>query len=204
MRKNFLFFIAIVSFTNTFAQNVWTKSDRNGFYDDCMGKISKYTSLTMYQKESICLCYIDDLTKKYDKNELNTKIDVEIERIFLAITNQCSKNLGINLQVKETPKVEEKVQETATELKYDKMNFIGTWFSELGEYTLSENGEFILVIPNRTKPINGKWYLDGSVVFFRDLTSFGKIATREFKIISVKKNDITMSSGNQIINFKRK
>ena len=77
----------------------WTKDDRNNLYSDCMSYATKYKSISGEQKESICLCYLEETTKKYIKTDFEAKIDIEIKRIKEAQLTQCSKNIGVDLLV---------------------------------------------------------------------------------------------------------
>ena len=69
-----------------------------------MGYIGKYQNLSTEQKESISLCYLDEITKKYTKKDYQNKIDIEIKKIRETTLTLCSKNIGIELS--ETKKEE--------------------------------------------------------------------------------------------------
>lgn len=89
----------------------WNKDDRNNLYEDCISYSTKYKSITSDQKESICLCYLEDVTKKYTKSDFEAKIDIELS-LKDAVLTQCGKNIGVDLltQTKSEP-VKEEVQE---------------------------------------------------------------------------------------------
>ena len=110
--KKIIFTLLVCSFSlGLFSQSdVWTKADRTNLYDDCMSYVTKSKNTTNDQKESISLCYIGEVTKKYTKADFNAMIDIEIKRIKEAVINQCAKNLGIDLNVE--PKKEEVVVES--------------------------------------------------------------------------------------------
>ena len=110
MKKTFITLLICSINLSLFAQSdVWTKADRTNLYDDCMSYVTKYKNTTNDQRESISLCYIGEVTKKYTKADFNAMIDIEIKRIKEAVINQCAKNLGIDLNVE--PKKEEVVVE---------------------------------------------------------------------------------------------
>ena len=139
----------------------WTKDDRNNIYNDCMGYIGKYQNLTTEQKESISICYLDEITKKYSKKDYQNKIDIEIKKIRETTLTLCSKNIGIELsdQKKEEPKVEPKKTETS-EMKATKENLIGHWKDDESEFWLFETGDYKMQY-NDGKTAKGTWKLDG-------------------------------------------
>ncbi len=80
----------------------WTKDDRNNIYEDAINMTAKNRTLTQEQRESIALCYLDDITKKYPKKDYYAKIDIEVKRITESTIAQCAKNIGVDLTVKKT------------------------------------------------------------------------------------------------------
>jgi hypothetical protein len=134
--------IAISSQTDT-----WTKTDRTNLFEDCMSTITKYKNITGEQKESISLCYISEITKKYSKTEVDAMIDIEIKRTKEAMINQCSKNLGIELnsQIKgEEVVIEKKVEELKKNVNSREL-LIGSWkSSDDGVISFKEDGTFLI------------------------------------------------------------
>jgi signal peptidase I len=174
MKKSITLMLLCILFMNSYSQTteLWSKLDRNNIYEDCMSYLGKYRNISEEQKESISLCYLDEVTKKYTKQDFQSKIEIEIKRIKEAIINQCAKNLGIELSVEEKTnppiivKAVEKTQDTTIESKATlkpiptKDNLIGRWktnqgniveFKEGGKY--SETQLSGIIIP-------GDWFLD--------------------------------------------
>lgn len=122
MKKLLPLFISI----NCLAQSAtWSKDDRNNLFEDCLSYCVKYKNITNEQKESISLCYLEEITKKYDKSEFQTKIDIEIKRIRDAQIGQCAKNIGVDLSTQApTPAKEEVVEEEEANLR---QMLIGRW-----------------------------------------------------------------------------
>lgn len=66
--------------TNSFAQLYeWSKEDRNNLYSECYNSISKF-NITSEQKESLSLCYLEEITKSFTKREYQSKIEIEIKK----------------------------------------------------------------------------------------------------------------------------
>ena len=169
-------------FTNVNSQNKWTKDDRNNLYSDCMSNISKYNTATNEQKESVCLCYIDEISKKYPKDEYQSKIDAETKRIREATLTQCSKNTGIELgEKKEEPKIEPKVDNKNTETSVTKENLIGHWKDENSEFWLFETGDYKMQY-NDGKSAKGTWKVDNNQLDLYKDKLFGK-SEKLFKIL---------------------
>jgi len=154
----------------------WNKDDRNNIYEDCISYVSKFKSLTQDQRESISLCYLDEITKKYNKSEYSSKIDIELKRIKDAQLTQCAKNIGVELSNQSKAEVaqnddvvESNNSERTSELKRE--NLIGKWkldnnatieFKKDGTYAWlnlydkpMDNGYYI-----KDKLIYGDWFLD--------------------------------------------
>ena len=112
MKKIFLSLIVIFSLNIEAQTSNWTKDDRNNLFEDCMSYATKYKSITPDQKESICLCYLEDITKKQTKNDFESKIDIELKRLKDAVLTQCGKNIGVDLltQARVEP-IKEELQE---------------------------------------------------------------------------------------------
>ncbi len=97
MKKITLLILLSIAVKITAQTANWTKDDRNNLYSDCMSYATKYKSISSEQKESICLCYLEETTKKYIKSDFEAKIDIEIKRIKEAMLTQCAKNIGVEL-----------------------------------------------------------------------------------------------------------
>lgn len=107
---------------------IWTKDDRNNIYDDCMSYITKYNFTTKEQKESISLCYISEVTKKYTKLEFQAMIDIEVKRIKESVIDQCAKNIGVDLKIQQNK--EDLEQKKVGQIKKNiptKSGLVGKW-----------------------------------------------------------------------------
>ncbi len=203
MKKSIFTIIAILLALNCFSQipSKWTKEDRNNLYGECINSVSIYTTVNKDQKESICLCYIEELTKKYTKEEYNSKIDIELKRILEAILSQCSKNIGVDLVVKkEEPKVE------VEKGSFQKSSFIGSWTSEDGEYTFYDDGEFKIKSPKHDSQARGKWFLNEKNLLLKDTETFFQWGSDEFEIVSISSSEIVMikAAYKKTVHFKKK
>jgi hypothetical protein len=126
MKTKLLFIFTIIcSFSNiASSQNSdWQKDDRNNVYNDCMSNTTKYKSANEEQRQSVCLCYMDEITNKFKKSEYNSKIDIEIKRIRESTISQCAKNTGVTL-TEELPVAEKNVTAEVTENKPTKFDFV--------------------------------------------------------------------------------
>jgi hypothetical protein len=171
--KNLTLFISFFTTINFFAQTAnWNKDDRNNLYSDCMSYSTKYKNINNEQKESICLCYLDEITKKYVKNEFEAKIDIETKRIKEAMLSQCAKNIGVDLTMQQNEEVvkEEKKSETVKgyisktilsgKWKTDDLSIIefksdGTYNEKRGIKELTLNKGYIV-----DNVLRGNWFLD--------------------------------------------
>lgn len=152
----------------------WTKDDRNNLYDDCINYTTKYRKVTGEQKESLCLCYLEDITKKYAKGDFEAKIDIEVKRIKEAVLTQCAKNIGVEFA--STVKSTEQTEKPASTAKSDETKLsrdflIGKWkadnnttieFKTDGTFVKSMHYRFVTsnyghIEGNRT---TGDWFLD--------------------------------------------
>ncbi|MBV6462567.1 MAG: hypothetical protein HJHJAOHD_02743 [Flavobacteriales bacterium] len=166
-----------------FAQsNEWTKDDRNNIYNDCMGYIGKYQNLSNEQKESISLCYLDEITKKYTKKDYQSKIDIEIKKIRETTLTLCSKNIGIELSEtkKEEPKKEEPKKETTSSNPTKEM-LTGHWKDENSEFWLFETGDYKMQYADG-KTAKGTWKIDGDQLNLYKDKLFGT-SEKVFKIL---------------------
>lgn len=160
----------------------WTKDDRNNIYNDCMGYIGKYQNLTTEQKESVSICYLDEITKKYTKKDYQNKIDIEIKKIRETTLTLCSKNLGIELSEtkKEEPKKEEPKKETTSSNPTKEM-LTGHWKDENSEFWLFETGDYKMQYTDG-KTAKGTWKIDGDQLNLYKDKLFGT-SEKVFKIL---------------------
>jgi hypothetical protein len=105
MKKITLLILLIIS-SYSFSQTEWAKDDRSNLFSEFTSKLGAYKTLSTEQKETIALCGLEALTAKYTKKDFNSKIDIEIERIYESIISQCAKNIGVDIS--EKPKEKEK------------------------------------------------------------------------------------------------
>jgi hypothetical protein len=154
--------IVLIGFSCFGQSGIWTKEDRNNIYDDCMSYIGKYKNLNTDQRESISLCYLNEITKQYTKQEYQNKIDIEIKKIRESTLSLCSKNLGIDLseQKKEEPIVVQP-KEDNTELEVTKENLKGHWKDENSEFWLFETGDYKMQYGDG-KEAKGTWKVDNN------------------------------------------
>ncbi|MFH2144044.1 MAG: hypothetical protein ABIJ97_16585 [Bacteroidota bacterium] len=196
MKTNFLILMAFVFFTfYSFAQtNTWTKDDRTNIYNDCMGFIGKYPNLTIEQKKSISMCYLNEIEKQYSKQEYQNKIDVEIEMIRETTLILCSKNLGIELleQKKEEPRVELTKEEGNIELAATKENITGHWKDENSEFWLFETGDYKMQYYDG-KRARGTWKIYNNQLSLSKQKFLSK-SEKSFKILLFTKDKFVYQS----------
>ena len=80
---------------NSSAQNSWTKDERSNINNECNSYLGKFGHLSTEQKETISICYLDEITKKYTRQDYQNKIDVELRKIRETTLTLCSKNVGV-------------------------------------------------------------------------------------------------------------
>lgn len=190
--------ISFFAFSLTcFSQSTeWTKEDRSSIYDDYLNNLVKYKNLTKEQKESISLCCLDEVTKKYIKTDLQSKIDIELKRIQDAMINQCAKNIGVNLSESSINEDEPKKNQDVKS-SYKKEDFDGSWTFEYGVYTFYLiDGEFKYKNPAYTNEARGKWYLDGKSLILDDIKTFLKWGSAKYEIVSVSADEIVLINLN--------
>ncbi len=191
--KTFLLISFFAFSVSCFSQSTeWTKEDRSSIYDDYLNALVKYKNLTKDQKESISLCCLDEVTKKYTKKELQSKIDIELKRIQDAMINQCAKNIGVNFS---ESSINEDVPTKNQDVKgsYKKEDFDGSWTFESGVYTFYLiDDEFKYINPARTNEARGKWYLDGKSLILDDTKTFAKWGSAKYEIVSVSAKEIVL------------
>lgn len=189
--KKITFFILCLAMIKSNAQSSnWTKDDRNNLYSDCMSYTTKYKTISGEQKESICLCYLDETTKKYLKKDFQEKIEIELKRIQESTTNQCAKNIGVDLSAIGNV-VEPKAQ--VNNGMFKKEDFNGIWLFDEGVYTFrSDDGEFKFVNQAHANEGRGNWFLDGKTLILEDTKSLLRWASDKFEIASANSSEITL------------
>lgn len=162
--------------------NDWTKDDRNNIYNECMSFIGKYQNFTTEQKESMSICYLDEITKKYTKKDYQNKIDIEIKKIRETTLTLCSKNLGLELSEtkKEEPKKEEPKKENISSNPTKEM-LTGHWKDENSEFWLFETGDYKMQYSDG-KTAKGTWKIDGDQLNLYKDKLFGT-SEKVFKIL---------------------
>lgn len=159
MRVATIIIVFFISYNMSFAQGVtWGKSDRDNVYNDCMAYLSSnYKHLSSDQKETISLCFLDQVTSKYNRDAYQAKIEAELKRLRSATIGECAKTHGVELNTPtETVSPAKAIIDVPT-----KENLVGHWKekSEDREFELSSMGTFTMV--NEGKRSTGKWQLDG-------------------------------------------
>jgi hypothetical protein len=183
MRKLTLSTILISATLGLFAQNnTWSKNDRNMIYEDCLASLTTdYKSLTQEQKETISLCFLNEITEKYKKDDYQAKIDAELRRIKSSTIIQCAKNIGaeLNKAVVQEAKSPEPVK--VDENKPTRKNLEGHWKDEESEFWLFETGDFKMVKQDGSSS-KGTWKIDGDVLTLYHDKMFGT-SQKDFKIL---------------------
>jgi hypothetical protein len=151
------------------AQSVnWTKDDRNNMYSDCMSYATKYKSISAEQKESICLCYLEETTRKYIKSDFEAKIEIEVKRIKDAMLTQCAKNIGVELSTKneeaapEIKKAEISDSKETVKTKATKIQLLGKWKTDKGSVLEFKDGGKYTETNSKRESLVGDWFLDDS------------------------------------------
>ena len=184
MKKTILLYLltSLLAVKTNAQSTDWTKDDRNNIYNDCMGYIGKYQNLTTEQKESMSICYLDEITKKYTKKDYQNKIDIEIKKIRETTLTLCSKNLGLELSEtkKEEPKKEEPKKETTSSNPTKEM-LTGHWKDENSEFWLFETGDYKMQYADG-KTAKGTWKIDGDQLNLYKDKLFGT-SEKVFKIL---------------------
>ena len=194
-----LLFCSLIIKINSQSAN-WTKDDRNNLYSDCMSYTTKYKNLSGEQKESICLCYLEETTKKYVKSDFEAKIEIEIKRLKESMLTQCAKNIGLELTTqvkdenKEIPKVEKEIvvnkkQEVSTEKNTPSIELlIGRWKTDKGSTIEFKDGGKYSETNLKGKEFSGDWFLDGKVLTISIQEGRTQLITRKetTKLITTK------------------
>lgn len=149
-----LFLLNSVSFGQV---GTWGKSDRDNVYNDCMSFLgSNYKHLSNDQKETISLCFLDQVTSKFTKETYQAKIEVELKRLRSATIGECAKTHGIELIM---PVVSAEPQKAKSD-KPNKDNLTGHWKEkhEDREFWLNDGGNFTMMYEGKRS--NGTWKID--------------------------------------------
>jgi hypothetical protein len=174
--------------------NTWAKSDRNLIYEECLAHLTtEYRSLTLEQRETISLCYLNEITAKYNKDDYQSKIDAELRRIKSSTIIQCAKNIGADLN-KPVAVVEEKKPEPVkvAENKATRQNLQGHWKDEESEFWLFETGDFKMVKMDGSSS-KGTWKIDGDVLTLYHDKMFGT-SQKDFKILMFSEDKFVYQS----------
>lgn len=195
MKKVILTTAFIASQFIVFGQTgTWQKSDRNLIYEECLAHLTtEYKTLTQEQRETISLCYLDEITAKYNKDDYQAKIEAELRRIRSATIIQCAKNIGADLN-KPAQVVEEKKPEPVkvADNKANRQNLQGHWKDEESEFWLFETGDFKMVKMNGTSS-KGTWKIDGDVLSLYHDKMFGT-SQKDFKILMFSEDKFVYQS----------
>lgn len=133
--KSILLSISVFFTIHSYSQTFWTKNDRESLYSEYLNMLSKYKTVSLEQKESIALCALESTTAKYNKSDFETKIDIELKRIYESQMSQCSKNIGVDLQL--SSQMSETKEETTSRsdwTKEEKVKLSKEFIAFLGDY----------------------------------------------------------------------
>jgi hypothetical protein len=91
--KYIVLLISLFAFLSVRSQTAnWTKEEKNNLFSGCMEYTKNNKDFNENEKEKICLCYLDEITKKYTKADLEAKIEVELKHLKQSIIEQCIKD----------------------------------------------------------------------------------------------------------------
>jgi hypothetical protein len=122
------------------------------------------------------LCFLNEITAKFNKDEYQAKIDAELRRIKSTTIIQCAKNIGADLT-----KTQEEMEPVKVENKATKQNLQGHWKDEESEFWLFEIGDFKMVKMDGSSS-KGTWKIDGDVLTLYHDKLFGT-RQKDFKIL---------------------
>ena len=163
----------------------WSKTQREGLYNEGLSMLSSYKGISQEQKESLALCYLEEITKKHDATEYSQKIEVELKRIRSTAMEQCSKNIGVALKVEEEKKPEPKKEEVVANNKLNMANLAGTWLDDSESFNLTPNGTYLYEAS--TRKCNGSWSLNESTLAFMPsdnvANKFALCKAEEFSVV---------------------
>ncbi len=181
MIRSFLFLVLLLGIQSlSFAQGAsWSRDDRSSIYLECTSLLGQYPQLTVEQKESIGLCYLDELTKKYSKADYQAKIDIEVRRIRESTLLQCVKHLGISIDA--PAPVEEKPVPQYGEVTPSKENLMGHWKNDESEFWLIGNGDYRMDYFSGKRE-TGTWRISDNNLDFYKKRLIG-VAEKRFRIL---------------------
>jgi len=195
MKTKLLSTISLLLFcTILIAQNnIWTKDDRNNVYNECYSYIGKYPNLSNDQKEALSICFLDEITKTYTKQEYLNKIDVELRKIKETTLTLCSKSLGFDLSEKKKEDIKiEPPKDENKELPASKENLIGHWKDDNSDFWLFETGDYKMQYSDG-KSAKGSWKVDSNLLTLYKDKFIGK-SEKIFKILIFTKNKFVYQS----------
>jgi len=177
---SFLFFFCVQTLN---AQSYeWTKQERNDIYQNCISELNNYKEMGEEVSESLCLCYLNEITEKYRKRDFDTKIDVELKRIRQSNITQCSKNLGIDLENES-----EEITQESTTTDITNAAIEGKWTFEKGQFTFYSDGDYKYQSNGGTR-CRGKWNLNNSDLNIASVWC----GSESFEVVKVTDNEIIM------------
>lgn len=177
------FFVLLSAQTLNAQSYEWTKQERNNIYENCMNELRNYKEMSQEINESLCLCYLNEITGKYRKRDFDTKIDVELKRIRQSNIIQCSKNLGIDLE----DGSEEIIETQSADTDITKEAIEGKWTFEKGQFTFYSDGEYKYQSNAGTK-CRGKWNLNNSDLNIASVWC----GSQSFEVVKVTDDEIVM------------
>ena len=199
--------------------NDWTKDDRNNVYEDAINMTSKNRNLTQEQRESIALCYLEDITKKYPKKDYYAKIDIEIKRITESTIAQCAKNIGVDMTIK---KVEPTTETTKTEpakveivkAKVKKVNegnftiedLVGEWKDENSKMFFNADGTYLQKITGESSS-GGTFYIDQNKnivldnLYVMEVISFDGLKLNYSQEVEIKKGILGLKKKTEKVKY---
>ncbi len=197
MKKLLFTAVAFANISMMAQSGTWTKDDRNSLYDNSLDYMTKYRGITSEQRESISLCYIDEITKKYSKAEFMAKIDVELKRIRDSQLSQCAKNIGVELGAASAPETKT-VPENKKAIP-NKKELVGKWKTDNNSIIeFKSNGTVVFKYLDRFLTSNsgyivdnvksGDWFLDEKGILTLKLNWSEDVGTLRTKIRAYTSN----------------
>ena len=160
--------------------NSWQKGEKELIYQECLSHTSnEYKFLSQDQRETISLCYVDEITSKYKKDEYQSLIDAQLKRIKSATIIHCAKNLGLELTAPVVEKKEVPVKPVSDKPTKEKLR--GHWSDEESTFWLYETGDFKMNY-NDGGDSKGTWKIDGDVLTLYHSRFLGT-KQKDFKIL---------------------
>lgn len=184
---------SISVFAQTTQKSKWLKAERENLYQECVDLSQCKKTLTEEQRESLCLCYLNEIEKNYTKEQFRNLIDVELKRAQQSVLTLCAENLGIDYSTQKIDlslkPVDTAIEKPKTDVVLSKKYFVGTWLSDVGTFNFLEYGEYRLSSIDN-KICKGYWYYDGKQLKI-DAKMWG-CRDVEFDIINYKADEINI------------